>query len=252
VIFFAAPADETWEMEEYLQQYGGALVARVRILTYEDIVAERALPLGTYIFAAIDQLSPTQTEIAAQCWQELSSASPDIRLINHPTEVLCRYQLLKTCFERSRNTFRVRRASELYRRQRFPVFVRPEGEHSGSLTRLLHNRSQLGQALAMALCWGYRLRDLIVVEYCDTADSSGVFRQYCAAVVGDRIIPQALVHNRNWITKWDGRLVDADTRVVLVLTGAGIKNPPPPLPAPVHLEGDEARMLSRVRQAIGV
>src|SRR5713226_7661237 len=177
-------------MEEYLQQYGGALVARVRILTYEDIVAERALPLGTYIFAAIDQLSPTQTEIAAQCWQELSRASPDIRLINHPTEVLCRYQLLKTCFELNRNTFRVRRASEFYRRQRFPVFIRPEGEHGGSLTRVLYNRSQLAQALARALCWGYRLRDLIVVEYCDTADSSGVFRQYCAAVVGDRIIPQ--------------------------------------------------------------
>jgi hypothetical protein len=58
--------------------------------------------------------------------------------------------------------------------------------------------------------WGYRLRDLIIVEYCETADPSGVFREYCAAVVGDRILPQAVVHNRNWITKWEGRLVDAD------------------------------------------
>jgi len=44
--------------------------------------------------------------------------------------------------------------------------------------------------------------------------------------------------------------VDAGTRVVLVLTGAGIKNPPPPLPAPVHLEGDPDRILATVRQAI--
>src|SRR5262249_17750721 len=58
--------------------------------------------------------------------------------------------------------------------------------------------------------WGYRLRDLLVVEYCDTADGAGVFRQYCATIVGGRIIPQVLVHNRNWITKWEGRLVDPD------------------------------------------
>src|SRR5713226_8581135 len=45
--------------------------------------------------------------------------------------------------------------------------------------------------------------------------------------------------------------VDSSTRVVLVLTGAGIKNPPPPLPAPIHLEGDAGSILAAVRQAIG-
>jgi hypothetical protein len=51
----------------------------------------------------------------------------------------------------------------------------------------------------------------MIVEYCHTADPSGIFRLYCAAVVGDRIIPQALVHNRNWVTKWAGRVLDAGT-----------------------------------------
>ena len=41
-------------------------------------------------------------------------------------------------------------------------------------------------------------------------------------------------------------------RIVIVFTGAGIKNPPPPLPAPVHLEGDEAQVLARVRKALGL
>jgi threonine synthase len=44
--------------------------------------------------------------------------------------------------------------------------------------------------------------------------------------------------------------VDSGARVVLVLTGAGIKNPPPPLPPPIHLEGDPDRVLATVRQAI--
>ena len=72
----------------------------------------------------------------------------------------------------------------------------------------IQHRRQLTRALLRALASGHRLRDLLVVEYCDTADSAGVFRQYCAAIVGDRILPQVLVHNHNWVTKWDGRLVD--------------------------------------------
>ena len=38
----------------------------------------------------------------------------------------------------------------------------------------------------------------------------------------------------------------ADARVVLVLTGAGIKNDPPPLPPPVDLEGPEDAVVATV------
>jgi threonine synthase len=44
--------------------------------------------------------------------------------------------------------------------------------------------------------------------------------------------------------------VGAGTRVVLVLTGAGIKYGPPSMPRPVHLEGSPEAMLARVKQAI--
>jgi|SRR5262245_15741619 len=197
-------------MEEYLQQYGGPLRSRIRIVTYDDIVTQKELPLGTYVFAAIDRLSPTEREIAAHCWQELSRASSDITLLNHPAEVLCRYELLQACFALKRNTFGARRAAEFYRQRCFPVFIRYECRHSGSLTSLLYNQWQLAGALAKQLLLGRCLHNLIIVEYCETVDSSGVFREYCAAITGDRIIPQALVHNYNWVTKWDGRLVDAD------------------------------------------
>ena len=48
----------------------------------------------------------------------------------------------------------------------------------------------------------------------------------------------------------DSRLVDAGERVILVLTGAGIKNPPPPLPQPVHLEGDGDQVFALIEHAI--
>lgn len=62
--------------------------------------------------------------------------------------------------------------------QKFPVFLRPESEHTGSLTRILYTRRDLVEELARALMRGYRLRDVIIVEYCDTADASGIFRLY--------------------------------------------------------------------------
>jgi threonine synthase len=42
-----------------------------------------------------------------------------------------------------------------------------------------------------------------------------------------------------------------DARVVLVLTGAGIKCEAPPLPKPVDLEGSEEEILETVRRIIG-
>ena len=210
MIFFVAPADDLEGITEYLQQAGPALGQRLATVTYDEIVARRRLSLGTYIFAAIDELTPTERKIATQCCEKLRQASPDLRLINHPAEVLLRYDLLRTCFDRGRNVFHVRRASEFHRCRRFPVFVRPAHEHLGSLTPVLHNRGQLARALVAIVGLGYRLRDLLIIEFCDTADSSGVYRMYSAAIVGDRIIPKTLIHNRNWITKWKGRLLDDD------------------------------------------
>lgn len=46
--------------------------------------------------------------------------------------------------------------------------------------------------------------------------------------------------------------METASRIVIVLTGAGIKNAPPALPAPVHLEGDEAQILDRVRKALAL
>jgi hypothetical protein len=210
MIFFVAPADGAWGMEEYLQQYAGPLARRLRIVTYEAIVAQRELALGTYVFSALDQLCPTERAIAARCWAELSRSGPDITLINHPARALLRYELLAACYALRRNAFRVRRAPALHRDLTFPVFIRSELEHTGSLTRLLYDRQQLVLGILTAWVAGYRLRDLLVVEYCDTADSARVYRQYCASIVGERIIPQVVVHSHDWVTKWTGRLVDAD------------------------------------------
>ena len=73
-----------------------------------------------------------------------------------------------------------------------------------------------------------------------------------ARVEGIWTAPEAAAALAALIQLKDGRLLDAGTRAVVVLTGAGIKNAPPSLPSPVHLEGDEEQVLTRVKQAIGL
>lgn len=50
--------------------------------------------------------------------------------------------------------------------------------------------------------------------------------------------------------KEQGR-VTAGARIVLLLTGSGLKNDPPPLPPPTDLDGDEEAMADAVRRALG-
>src|SRR6266540_2538167 len=73
-----------------------------------------------------------------------------------------------------------------------------------------------------------------------------------ARVEGIWTAPEAAAALAALIQMKDGRLLDAGTRAVMVLTGAGIKNAPPSLPSPIHLEGEEEQVLARVKQAIGI
>jgi threonine synthase len=49
----------------------------------------------------------------------------------------------------------------------------------------------------------------------------------------------------------DAGTVTRDAEIVLMFTGAGIKNDPPPLSSPVDLEGSDAEIVDRVRRAVG-
>ncbi|HSL52102.1 MAG TPA: threonine synthase [Candidatus Deferrimicrobiaceae bacterium] len=72
-----------------------------------------------------------------------------------------------------------------------------------------------------------------------------------ARVEGIWTAPEAAATLAALLRMLDEGLVDSTARVVLVLTGAGIKYPPPPLSPAVHLQGTPEEILARVRQALG-
>ena len=71
-----------------------------------------------------------------------------------------------------------------------------------------------------------------------------------ARVEGIWTAPEAAAALAALIQMKDRRLLDAGTRAVMVLTGAGIKSAPPSFPPPIHLEGDEAQVLAQVKRAM--
>lgn len=212
MICVVAPAASLFTFENCLAQPAAArLVDRVRLLAFDKLFAEPELPVESCIFAGIDQLTPVGRRIAGQCRDALAHAATDVLLLNDPLRTFTRYQLLDTAFECGINRFRATRATSMLQPFRFPVFVRSDREHTGGLTPLIRSRRDLAVALLRLTAHGFRVRDLLVVEYCNTVDSSGVYRKYSAFIVGDQIIPRALVHSRDWITKDNDRIITADT-----------------------------------------
>jgi hypothetical protein len=199
MIYYLATPGYAHTMRTFLDHWAGGLESRIRIITYDRALRAERLSLGTYVFSDLERLLPSEREIATLVWEQLSAAGA--RLLNHPTRTLRRYELLSMLQARGRNQFRVVRASDRSTGLRFPVFLREEGEHSGSLTRLIKNRRQLDEAVVGAMFRGHRLRGLLVVEYCDTSDADGIFRKYSAFMVGGRVVPCHIDCSRGWVVK---------------------------------------------------
>ena len=146
--------------------------------------------------------------VAAQDWEELESWGRGVQLLSHPRRALLRYALLDELHRAGMNRYRAYRVPvDDAADPRFPVFLRHEHSHAGSITPLLRTRAELDAAIASATRQGGDRARLLVVEYCDTADEHGVHRKYAAIQVGDEVIPRHLLFDRAWVLKEPG-LID--------------------------------------------
>ena len=188
-------------MRTYVNAWGSDPGSRIRYLMYHSLPETPFLSPGTYIFSDLERLSPPELELARRVWDTLFAAGPRVRLLNNPHRVLCRYDLLRALYEKGGNRFRVFRASEPLDSVRFPVFLRQENDHNGNLTPLLQTPEELTTALRSLRLTGHRLRDLIIVEFCDTSGSDGIFRKYSAFRIGGEILPRHMLFSANWNVK---------------------------------------------------
>jgi hypothetical protein len=199
MIHYLAPADDD-TFSDYLATQGRALRSRMRVVYYEDVPGRVTAGPGTYVFTGLDTVAPRTWRRAADFARRLAD-TPGAKVMNDPSRLLGRFALLDTLWRAGRNEFRAVRACGDVSGLRFPVFLRDERSHDGALSPFLWTMDELTTWVGRAILLGVRRRDLLAVEFCDTADNDGLYRKYAAFVIGGRVVSRGLAIGRAWMLK---------------------------------------------------
>ncbi len=191
-------------MREYLDSWGRDLAGAITPLVYEDLFHCRMLRTGTYIFSDVERLRPTDAQRAADIRTALARAG--LRVLNDPLRSMRRYELLRALHREGINQFNVYRVRDDERPRRFPVFLRIENDHGGSLTGLIPTAEALDTALRELQRTGRNDEDLLITEFCDTSSHHGVYRKYSAFMIGGRVVPGHVFYAHEWLVKFPSLL----------------------------------------------
>ena len=191
----------------YLASSGRDYVGRFRPVLYDAALKQHEHPPGVYIFSDLERLSASTRQAAGRLWQRLHERAPEYQLLNHPTQSLCRHDLLARLADEGVNQHRAYRITETVTPKRFPVFLRGEDDHDGTQSPRLTDQAELDAELAKLRRRGVDLTGWLIVEFHDTADADGLYRCYSSFIVGQEVIPHHLMFSRGWVIKsqkvWD-------------------------------------------------
>lgn len=199
MIHYLVTRAHAYTIRHYLEEWNRRALSNVQVEFYDALPARRRAARGTWIFSDLERLPDAELRVAGAFHRQLVAAG--VRTLNDPARVIRRYDLLKLMHDRGINRFRAYRLSENIPPLTFPVFLRRENEHHGSLTPLLKDQAELDAAIAQVRSGPLDPHDVLVVEYCHTANGDGLFRKYSAMRVGDRFIPRHVLFTEGWVCK---------------------------------------------------
>ncbi len=205
VIYYLVNRKHAYTIATFVQSWGRSLAGRIAVGPYDGLLAGGEFPPegGVFIFSDLDRLgscSPASPEREALglIHDRLERRFGPVRVLNDPMRSLLRFELLRALHERGLSRFNAYRLRERAAPARFPVFVRPEFGIPEHPLRLLNSPAELRAATEAWQARTGSLEGLLAIEFCDTADASGVYRKYGAFVVGERIVPRHLFFSRAW------------------------------------------------------
>jgi hypothetical protein len=178
------------------------LSSLIKIRTYEELLPRNVVAPGLHIFTDFDRLSAKEVGRASQIADFVRNGLGDQAVVNHPREVLGRFELIEA-MKAQGNQFSAFRADEIKTgiSPRFPVFLRRDKSHQGSISGLLHDWDQLLTTIDLA-AHDIPISDIRVVEFCDTRDAeTGLFTKYSAHHIGGKIIPDHVIFSKKWMLR---------------------------------------------------
>ena len=168
-----------------------------------SLLDETRFERGTYVFSTIEEVAPPMERFIEELALRLGE-DPAMRIFNDPKRVLRRFDLHAELWRLGRSRFRSLRAAGDLSGVLYPVFIRSERAHDGALSPLLSSPREVETWIGRAIALRRPLHDLMVVEFCDTADAGGGYRKYAAFNVGGRIVPRSMNYGRHWMLKFAG------------------------------------------------
>jgi hypothetical protein len=201
MIFFLVTTEHQNTVAPYASHWRRELAPQVQVVPYAALTHNAGFPPGTYVFSDLERLTTAQRALLSDVWEQLAGQGGRVRLLNHPQRSFRRLELLQTLAKRGKNAFNVFHPADPARPWRFPVFLRLENQHNGNLSPLLSDQQTLEKWLVRLVMMGAPVKDLLVVEFCDTKDAEGIYRKYSAFRVGERIFPRHLLFSRKWLLK---------------------------------------------------
>lgn len=205
MICFFVTAAHRYTVDVYLETWARKIARRCRVITYESLPLHTWLRGSTFIFTDLERLTPEQCE-RAQAWYDFFARAGG-RVMNNPSRVMRRADLLRALHDAGRNPFNVYPDGQPLQAVRFPVFVREADEHTGALTPPLNSHDELNEARTR-LRQTMPGRRLLIVEYFETAAADGRYWKRSIMRVGEQFVPRHMMVSANWVTKSPGGPVE--------------------------------------------
>jgi hypothetical protein len=197
MIVFVTTAKHGYTHEQVARQAAGF---EVGVTNYESLLRQQRFSKATYVFTDMDRLSPSSLEAAALCFRRLQSCG--MRVLNDPAQFHTRTGLLRRLHTLGINRFNAYRVEEHCEPQRWPVFVRTEGDHRHPVSDLLHTPQELAAAIQQAMNQGVPRSALIIVEYAGEPVRPGLFRKLSVFRIGAGSVAYLCAHDDRWLVKY--------------------------------------------------
>ena len=199
--FWTTGATARVTIDTYMRRRGRAIAGHFRTRAYDEACGALRIQSGPQVFAALERASCAEREVAARIWDAHAGLAPGAARLNDPRRAQGRFDLLRTLYREGFNRFNVWRAAEYESVDRFPVFVRVEADHLGPRSPLLRTHAEIAQTLGALQRRGWRVDDLVIVEFCDTSGRDGLFRKYAAFNVGGQLLACHAMAAQDWNVK---------------------------------------------------
>ncbi|MFO1184566.1 MAG: hypothetical protein U1E56_07250 [Bauldia sp.] len=170
-----------------------------RTVSYERIFRARRARRAVHVFTDLERLSEWELVLAADLFRSLRAVG--IVSLNDPARAMGRVELLAQLKAAGINPFGCYRADARPRPERFPVFVRREGDHGGAQSGLLADQDALDDHLAGLRAAGVPLRGLLVTEFAAEPIAPGVWRKLGTFRIGAKFSLHHAIVGDSWLVK---------------------------------------------------